>query len=135
MYSKWKEEVFGAGEIIGSNYDDDPDSDGIVNVFEYALGSDPLDKKSIPDFQVKLIENEEGEFLCLEYQKIDNLSDVTLRIESSQDLQNWESSSDFTRVINYQNIEDGYLRVTETSTFPLVEKVQQNIRLSIQLVR
>ena len=92
-------------------------------------------KKSVPDFQVKLIENEEGEFLCLEYQKIDNLSDVTLRIESSQDLQNWESSSDFTRVINYQNIEDGYLRVTETSTFPLVEKVQQNIRLSIQLVR
>ncbi|MAW11289.1 MAG: hypothetical protein CMO54_05495 [Verrucomicrobiales bacterium] len=135
VYSQWKEEVFGAGEIIGSNYDDDPDSDGIVNVFEYALGSDPLDEKSIPDFRVKLIENKEGEFLCLEYQKIDNLSDVTLRIESSQDLQNWESSSDFTRMINYQNSEDGYLRVTETSTFPLVEKVQQNIRLSIQLVR
>ena len=106
-----------------------------MNVFEYALGSDPLDRKSVPDIQVKVIENEGSKFIGLVYKKMDNLSDVFLRIERSFDLRNWETGGDFTRLISNENIGNEYLTVTEISASPLSENVRQNIRLSIQLVR
>ena len=135
VYSEWKDGIFGGGDPIGSNYNDDPDADGMVNVFEYALGSDPLDRKSVPDIQVKVIENEGSKFIGLVYKKMDNLSDVVLRIERSFDLRNWETGGDFTRLISNENIGDEYLTVTEISASPLSENVRQNIRLSIQLIR
>ena len=135
VYSEWKDGIFGDGDPIGSNYNDDPDADGMVNVFEYALGSDPLDRKSVPDIQVKVIENEGSKFIGLVYKKMDNLSDVVLRIERSFDLRNWETGGDFTRLISNENIGDEYLTVTEISASPLSENVRQNIRLSIQLIR
>ena len=135
VYSEWKDGIFGDGDPIGSNYNDDPDADGMVNIFEYALGSDPLDRKSVPDIQVKVIENEGSKFIGLVYKKMDNLSDVFLRIERSFDLRNWETGGDFTRLISNENIGNEYLTVTEISASPLSENVRQNIRLSIQLIR
>ena len=135
VYSNWQIDKFGEGEPVGSAYMDDPDADGMVNVFEYALGSDPLDKSSVPEIQLKVIEDEGRQFIALEYKKINNRSDVTLGIERSFDLQQWESGEGLTRLYSNKNDGGGYLIVTEISASQLSDSVQQNIRLAVKLIR
>ena len=135
VYSNWQIDKFGEGEPVGSAYMDDPDEDGIVNLFEYALGSDPLDKSSVPEIQLRIIEDDGRQFIALEYKKINNRSDVMLGVERSFDLQQWESGEGLTSLYSNKNGGDGYLIVTEISNSPLSVSVQQNIRLAVKLIR
>jgi hypothetical protein len=135
VYSNWQIDRFGEGEPVGSAYMDDPDADGMVNVFEYALGTDPLDKNSMPVIQLKVVENEGSQFIALEYKKMNNRSDVILGIERSFYLKEWESGEGLTRLYSNKNDGDGYLTVTEISTSPLNDRAQQNIRLAVKLTR
>jgi len=135
VYSNWQIDKFGEGEPASSAYMDDPDEDGVVNLFEYALGSDPLDKSSVPEIQLKIIEDDGRQFIALEYKKKNNRSDVMLEIERSFDLQQWESGEGLTSLYSNENVGDGYLMVTEISDSPLRDSVQQNIRLAVKLIR
>jgi hypothetical protein len=135
VYSNWQIDKFGEGEPGGSAYMDDPDEDGVVNLFEYALGSDPLDKSSVPEIQLRIIEDDGRQFIALEYKKINNRSDVILGVERSFDLQQWESGEGLTSLYSNKNGGDGYLIVTEISNSPLRDSGQQNIRLAVKLIR
>ena len=120
---------------MGSDHMDDPDADGVVNLFEYALGTDPLNKSSVPEMSVKTVQEGDREFIAFEYKKLNDRSDVVLSIERSFDLRQWESGEGFTRSYSIQNGESGYLIVTEISSLPLSQSIHQNLRLSVKLIR
>ena len=135
IYSSWRTDNFGEGQPVGSDHMDDPDADGVVNLFEYALGTDPLNKSSVPEMSVKTVQEGDREFIAFEYKKLNDRSDVVLSIERSFDLRQWESGEGFTRSYSIQNGEGGYLIVTEISSLPLSQSIHQNLRLAVKLIR
>ena len=135
IYSSWRTDNFGEGQPVGSDHMDDPDEDGVVNLFEYALGTDPLNKSSVPEMSVKTVQEGDREFIAFEYKKLNDRSDVVLSIERSFDLRQWESGEGFTRSYSIQNGEGGYLIVTEISSLPLSQSIHQNLRLAVKLIR
>lgn len=75
---------------------DDPDGDGISNLLEFALGLDPssANRSSLP--QPQTIEAAGIDYLVLEVNKNDAAAGVTLIVESSADLENWNSGEGHT---------------------------------------
>jgi hypothetical protein len=65
----------------------DPDHDGLANLMEYALGLPPKDPASTNRPYARL----EAGYLTLTYTQSKSATDVTLTIEQSSDLLNWQS--------------------------------------------
>jgi subtilisin family serine protease/methionine-rich copper-binding protein CopC len=96
----WREALFGTTENSGVAADSaDPDGDGMVNLLERALGSDP-NSRSSADLPVSSREIVDGdEFLALTIQKSPDATDVTFIVEVSADLATWNSGSGHTTII------------------------------------
>lgn len=72
----------------------DADGDGIRNLLEYALGSDPAatDSDRLPS--LALFEQEGVKYLLLEYRRSTAATGVTVAVETSPDLTNWTTRTD-----------------------------------------
>lgn len=69
----------------------DEDNDGLSNLMEQVLGSDPLNQDSAYYPTTGIVENGNGEsFLAYYYSESTTLSGVTTILEQSTDLVNWE---------------------------------------------
>ncbi|MCU0797083.1 MAG: hypothetical protein MUF31_14250 [Akkermansiaceae bacterium] len=70
----------------------DPDSDGLANLLEFAMGGNPWsqDADILPDHEVITLGADR--YLSLSYQRRTDLGPVTLAPESSGDLQLWDDS-------------------------------------------
>ena len=81
----WRTRCFTSEQIAaGQAADDaDPDGDGLVNLAEYALGTNPL----VATPQPKAVKNGEG--LVLTFDRPTGLPDVLYAAESSDDLVHW----------------------------------------------
>lgn len=78
----------------------DPDSDGIPNLLEYALGGNPVqaDTSILP---LLSITHQEGQgYLTLTVSKNQHANDLNYIVETSQDLENWQSGVGHTVFIN-----------------------------------
>ena len=90
-YLQWVIEYFGE-EIIGkTGVDDDPDKDGVSNLLEYVFGINPQLKQ--PEaFLPRVVRNEAG--LSLTYNSIQSLRNYELKVQVSDDLNNWRDIQD-----------------------------------------
>ncbi|MFL2435432.1 MAG: hypothetical protein ACJ0IZ_02825, partial [Verrucomicrobiales bacterium] len=90
-YLQWVIEYFGE-EIIGkTGVDDDPDKDGVSNLLEYVFGLNPQLKQ--PEaFLPRVVRNEAG--LSLTYNSIQSLRNYELKVQVSDDLNNWRDIRD-----------------------------------------
>lgn len=70
-----------------SDWNEDYDNDGILNIVEYALGLDPTSVSHL--FQL----NEELGFMTASVNKFVGASDVYLQIEASSNLEDWSSAN------------------------------------------
>ena len=69
----------------------DPDGDGLANLLEHALGSDPANPGSTYVPQVDIVEDGSGEsFLSFHFTQNQSATDVTTLVEQSFDLKTWE---------------------------------------------
>jgi hypothetical protein len=75
----------------------DPDGDGIKNIAEYALGTDPRAANLLP-VKVELA----GGLVTLTYQKNLAATDATLRLEESLDLKAWSLVTSTPQVVSTQ---------------------------------
>lgn len=85
----WKNEYFNEMEqALGLAAEEaDPDSDGLKNLGEYALGTDPR------NFTPPLVPTKDGNGLILTFTRRANLPDVICIAEASEDLGNWSPVS------------------------------------------
>lgn len=84
-YAAWATAHFSQQEISDGLATDnaDPDTDGLPNLAEYALGTDPL------QFTPPLVATLEGNGLALTFTRPADLPDVAYAAESSEDLHTW----------------------------------------------
>ena len=81
LSDKWEEKFFGGTR--GVFYSDDPDKDGVNNLGEQALGSDPTDSQS----NLRLAISDRGEVVLLEW---DSVEDRTYTIEVGKEIGRFE---------------------------------------------
>lgn len=82
LRDKWEDKFFGSTR--GVFYSDDPDKDGVNNLGEEALGSDPTDAKS----NLRLLISDRREVVLLEW---DSAEKRTYAIESCKELGKFET--------------------------------------------
>ena len=69
----------------------DPDGDGLANLLEHALGSDPASPDSTHSPAIDIVEDGSGEtFIAFHYTENKSATDVTTLVEQSINLKTWE---------------------------------------------
>jgi hypothetical protein len=104
-YAGWRDGFFGPGAPVGSAALDDFDLDGILNLFEFGLGLNPLVFDNQPLIPIEV----EGGELSLRYAKNTLLSGIIYYVEVSADLLNWNPIPDVLESTN------GYLEMRRAS--------------------
>ena len=93
-FAAWKSQWFTAAELADpsiSGDDADPDGDGLPNIVEYALGLNPR----VPNSSTVLTSSVTNGVLTATYQLSKAATDVTVVVEESSDLINWNSGTTF----------------------------------------
>lgn len=124
-YAEWVAEH----ELDGSQsgMEADPDGDGIENLLEYALGSDPL-APSVFDLPIQSIVNVGGEdYLTLTFTRPVGIAGVDYVVEESADLVDWDSGP----VELASSVEDGLKIVTYRDSMPMTENERRFLRLRV----
>jgi len=91
-YADWEMQTFTSAQLTNSFYEGplaDPDRDGVPNIVEFAVGSNPL----APDAslaQLQAMPFASGPF-SFQYRQRKNLGDVTVSIEDSTNLIHWST--------------------------------------------
>ena len=81
----------GTGPVCGP--DKDPDHDGVCNLLEFAMGTDPNDGASVALAEMgRLTENGET-YLTIRYPRSKTAAGVSLAVEYSSDLVTWHANS------------------------------------------
>jgi hypothetical protein len=103
-FASWQQRHFadGSGGLLPNNgATDDPDNDGLPNVYEYFFGSDPNDSSSTPNFDGWYFQRDEFDGYDLKFGFTYPLykDDVTVVFETSADLITWtpaQAGTDYT---------------------------------------
>jgi hypothetical protein len=96
-FESWLHYHFTESELVSqglSGLQDDPDADGLVNLMEYALGTDP--RSVTPESQLPKAGKtnpETGDFLTLTFSRPLGTLDLTYTPEFSFDLSGWSAAS------------------------------------------
>ena len=105
----WRSSHFTAGELGNAaleatlwGNDADPDSDGRVNLLEYACGTDPRGTDADPTGFALVSDG--GDFITLTYKRNLNATDVNFLVQKADNLTDWSGVSD-TAVSTSGNIE------------------------------
>ena len=98
----------------------DPNSNGISNLLEYAMGADPksLSSTSLPTSQI------ESGFVCLTYRRANGASDVSLVVEETTNLVSWATAT----VIEETLSDDGTIRIVKAKV-PIGDAARKFLRL------
>jgi len=133
-YHAWREALFGPGNPAGSSQLDDPDGDGVVNIMEYAAGSNAKDGGSVPSMAVSTLVEDNQDFLAVTYTRRVDRPDINWRVECSTDLVEWLSGPGITEpVLPRVFHDDGTETVREICLLPISESAGQYLRVVIEL--
>ena len=116
----WRELFFNPEEISNNVLSGplaDADKDGIVNILEYLLGSDPrkYNSRIFEEFIRSQSTNEKGSFV-LRFKRLQNTLDYKIIIETSTDFLNWVSLDDQLSLKEELNNGDGTVTVTYSNS-------------------
>jgi hypothetical protein len=105
---------------------DDPDKDGVKNLLEYALGTDPSDMASVPSYTY---DADNGGYLTLSAERRYTSSDILYSVERSTNLVNgigWDSQGTVV-------VEDSRTNLTVRSAFPTSAQEAEFLGLKVSL--
>lgn len=86
----WRTQHFGSPDNAGNGANDaDPDRDGIENMAEYALGTNPMQSASATPPVSQIVDSGGTDHLLLRVTRTEKRTDVTYTPECSSDLVNW----------------------------------------------
>ncbi|MDB2499773.1 immunoglobulin domain-containing protein [bacterium] len=108
---RWKEVAFENPFSEETDAQLDPDLDGLINLIEYAIGSDPTSPTAIqlPQFGFQQILS--NEYVVYSYLKNPNAVDISISAEYTDDLASptWIPITDFLNGIRIENTGDSFL--------------------------
>jgi hypothetical protein len=111
-YADWEMQTFTSQQLANSSYEGplaDPDGDGVPNIVEFAVGSNPL----VPDASLARMQAmpvASGQF-AFQYRQRKNLGDVSTVIETSTNLVNWSVVQPLS-VTNFSDLGNVWLQQT-----------------------
>lgn len=130
-FADWQMERFDAGELADdsiSGADADPDSDGIANLFEYALGLDPK-AASRGGLPVVGLENVGGDdYLTLSFRRPNAIADIDYVVTLSGDLGSWAAGA---VAAGQTDQGDGTTTYTFRDSQPISEQERRFMRLQV----
>jgi hypothetical protein len=123
----WKSFHFGANSTNAAVAGDfaDPDGDGILNLLEYALGSDP----TAPDPKNSLAVAIAGGHLQVSFNRNGSATDVTYIVETSTELTTWATALSYSAVSGWTPIGE----VSASEAAPSALPPDQIIRVTADL--
>jgi|GEM_PF-6050298 len=135
-FADWQALHFGATTdpaIIGDNAD--PDSDGLANLLEYALGLDPLgaSRVGLPGISVQTADNGMA-YLTMVFTSPATLTDIVLQPQVSEDLVNWRSGTGNIVTVS-DTATDGLRTMVVRDATPVSSGPRRFMHLQVQLVR
>lgn len=134
----WRYQYFGTNSNTGSHAElADPDGDGIPNLMEYALGTNPLSVNafsSLPHSQIQAVG--QGKYLTCTFVRNTTATDLTYSIETSNDLNEPWISIDPLATANQISVQDnspttGRQTITVKDTQPVIDSEKRFMRLRI----
>ncbi len=125
-FGNWKVQKFGAnaGNAAIAGPTADPDADGISNLLEYALNTDPMNAASLSLPTVGMT----GGTMTFTYRKNDAASDLSYVVQQSSDLLSWTAAN----VVNTILSDDGSTSVIQAS-IPVGASTKLWLRLSVTM--
>lgn len=119
-YDAWKANHFTAAELIDASISGDaadPDGDGLANLVEYALGSDPktADRTGHPAPMIQTLNGQP--YLTLSFRRLLLAYEISYTVEVSDDLVHWRSTAQ--PVGNPTLGQDGFLTETYRDETPI----------------
>ena len=131
-HDAWKAQHFTNSELSDpqvSGDGADPDGDGLVNLVEYALGTDPKSANQTGRPAVTRVSVGGQDYLALGFRRLLLEQEVEYRVEASDDLVHWEAGPQ--SVGDSAVNSDGTLTVTYREESPLGAKPHRFLRLSV----
>jgi hypothetical protein len=96
--AQWRARYFGTtNDTSDAATAADPDNDGLPNLLEYALGLDPMQPDGRAQLTPSVVRNGDADYFGCEFLRNANATDVTIRVESSDDL----TTGDWLQVVTY----------------------------------
>ena len=104
----------------------------MANILEYALGQDPrfADRLGLPT--VATIEINNTEYLTLTYRRNKLATDIDYRVEVSNDLKEWDSSTGSTVEIGVTNLDAETELVVIRDILPISSSPKRFMRLRVE---
>lgn len=134
---RWRATAFSPAQIeagIAIGDLEDPDRDGRINLFEYALGSDPAVADPIRFMTTPgTVRDGASEFPTLTYSRRADAGDLRFWIEVSDDLRNWRT--DDRTVLSVSNVDGDIDRVTARLGQAIGGSTAYYARLRLEIVR
>jgi hypothetical protein len=115
-------------DIAVSGDSADPDSDGLPNLLEYALGAAPKSSDSVT--HTPMAGMEEG-YLTLSYTRPNTVTDITYSTEWSPDLSTWSSGGGVVETVSSTDNGNGTTTVVTRSAAALADTPRQFLRLRV----
>ncbi|MBC8041477.1 MAG: hypothetical protein H7Y06_13105 [Opitutaceae bacterium] len=106
----------------------DPDADGISNLLEYALGTEPKSPDTSTRLPTPAIDNDR---LTLTYTRPTTNTDLTYTLEWSDNLSTWHTGPEFTELISSTDNGNGTITVFTRALAPLSTAPRQFLRLRV----
>ena len=84
------------GLVPGTSKTDDPDSDGIINLMEYALNSNPTlsSREDLPKIEIQTLdlEDQPKDYITFSFTRQGQSTDLVYSVEVSEDLKEWKKN-------------------------------------------
>ena len=125
----WRLANFTAAELADSSFSGDladPDNDGLSNLMEYALGLPPKD----PAPANRPYASVTGGYLTLTYTRAKAATDISLVVEQSNNLVNWQSGPGYIQQVSSAD-EGPIQRITVQLTIPIAGAPVSYLRLRV----
>ena len=134
--ARWQAENFTAAEInlpLVSGPNADPDGDGLSNLLEYALHTNPKSPNAAPVTTLGVQTLAGQSYLTLSYTQLTDSADLLYVPQASGDLLTWQSGSGQTVLLGSVDNGDGTATVVVRDAQPLGAGSQRFLRLQVSL--